>query len=130
MFFGNRVLACSKEYIFLFLFRLEMLILGTHLFNQRLKLSYLGNMFLVFVDELFVFSVELVELDHSLNCFALGLGHTRASCPDNLQVLGADYNLVIVPAIYSLFLLSSYEVDGETLGIVSLALFLRLTKQD
>ena len=75
-----------------------------------------------------LFLDELVVLDHSLNCFALGLGHTRASCPDNLQVLGADYNLVVVPAIYSLFLLSSNKVDGETMGIVILALFLRLAK--
>ncbi len=94
------------------------------------QLSYFLVKLVLRCSQLFVFIVELVILDHYLNCFALGLGHTCASCPDNLQVLSADYNLVVVPAIYSLLILLSNEVDGQTLGIVSLALFLWLTKQD
>ncbi len=69
-------------------------------------------------------------VDDHVQCFSLGLGHTRASCPDNLHVLGADYNLVVVQAITTLLIMFSNEVDGDTLGIRSLALFLWLTKQD
>ena len=114
---------------------LETLILGTQIFNllllvlkhllrlgtKILDLLVLGLIFLFrSCLQLFDFFFELVK---SVQGFPLGLGHTFASCPDHLKVLGADYHLVVVRARKTIIIVKSYEVDSQILGIRRLAFF-------